>query len=333
MKSGAMRRSLARIALVTLAAVGAATFSTSSAWAQADESANMGTAIALFEEAKKLQDGGKYAEAIPKLEQTLTLISSGAAMFRLAECYEKVGRTGSAWTMFKRANLQAKKDGKPDLASDAATRATALEPQLSKLTVQATKVPGMTVKQNGQDVPLAGLGVGLPVDPGEITVEASAPGYKLQTVKVTVGANADAKSVTIPPLEKEIIVPPPGTEDSGSMKTLGYVLGGVGIAGLGLGGAMGFLAMGDKNDAADDPALCPDQKCTPAGREKIDSAESKALISTIGFGVGAAALGAGIVILVMSGGDDKEAAAPAQSAQVLPSFDANGGGLSVVGQF
>jgi hypothetical protein len=191
----------------------------------------------------------------------------------------------------------------------------------------------MVVKQNGKEVPLAALGVAVPVDPGEITVEASAPGYKPQTAKVTVAANADAKSVTIPPLEKKAELPPPATEDSGSMKTLGYVLGGVGIAGLGLGGAMGFLAMSDKNDAADDPALCPDQKCTAAGREKIDSAESKALISTIGFGVGAAALGAGIVILVMSGGDEKEAGSAPQSAQVLPSFDANGGGLSVVGQF
>ncbi len=304
----------------------------SEAHAQASPDATT-PAIALFQEGVKLKDEQKFAESIPKFEQSIGLVPSAASMFQLADSYEKVGRTASAWGMFKQSAAQARKDNRPQIVEEASGRAQALEPKLSRLTITATAVEGLTITQNGQPVPTAALGVGLPVDPGEVTVKASAPGFRDQIVKVNVGASGDAKAVTVPPLEKAIEQPPPpGAEEGGSMKTIGFVVGGVGVAAIGLGAVMGIMASGDKSDAEDDPALCPNKQCTPAGREKIDSAESKALISTIGFGVGIAAVGAGVAMILMSGGSDKEAQGQA-SAQVLPSFDQNGGGFSVVGRF
>src|SRR5262249_40173175 len=85
------------IALAALAYAGTAN-------AQAENEAN---ARSLFNEAKKLMKGGQYADACPKLEAAARLYSSAGILLNLGDCYEKIGRTASAWAKFNDAQSVA----------------------------------------------------------------------------------------------------------------------------------------------------------------------------------------------------------------------------------
>src|SRR5690606_35543194 len=89
-------------------------------------------------------------------------------------------------------------------------------------------------------------------------------------------------------------------------RTAAYALGATGAVALGVGAVFGVLAAGDKSDAESDETLCgADKRCTPAGEELIDRARGRATIATIGIGVGALALGTGVVLYFLSSEPDK----------------------------
>lgn len=84
-------------------------------------------ARALFEQARKLGDAGQYALACPKLEEARRLFTSAGLIFNLADCYEKVGRTSDARSMFDEAARVATESGRADLAAEAARRRDSLK--------------------------------------------------------------------------------------------------------------------------------------------------------------------------------------------------------------
>ena len=112
------------------------------------------------------------------------------------------------------------------------------------------------------------------------------------------------------------------------MKTVGFVVGGVGIAAIGVGAVFGILASSQASNAKSDATLCPDKVCTPAGRSEIDSAKGKALVSTIGIGVGAAALVTGAVLVLTSPSPKRTT-----SARLVPEVGPHGGGMFMTGTF
>ena len=68
------------------------------AQAQSDSAA----ARALFAEGRNLMADERYAEACPKFEESLRLDHGMGTQFNLAHCWEKLGRTASAWSMARR---------------------------------------------------------------------------------------------------------------------------------------------------------------------------------------------------------------------------------------
>jgi hypothetical protein len=96
--------------------------------------------------------------------------------------------------------------------------------------------------------------------------------------------------------------PSKGAEGLSGRRVVTYAAGGAGVAGLVLGGVMGGLTLGKKEVIADhcggaarsnDATAC-DQK----GLDVTSSASTTALVSTIGFGVAAAGLGAAAALLL-----------------------------------
>lgn len=264
-------------------------------------------AESLFQEGKRLLNDGKAADACPKFEASQKADPSPGTLLNLAKCYEALGRTASAWAEFKSAEALARNLGRTDQQEAAAKGAAALEGKLSKLELMppATKVEGLKVTRDGQAIGVGSLGTPFAVDPGKHEIRVSAPGYREWATTVDVGPNGDVQLLRIPPLTKA----PEGegssagadlsTPDKGSSSSaLPYVLLGGGGVFIGAGLVFGLLASGQASDAENDPTLCPDKACTPAGQSEIDSAETKALISTIGVGVGAAAAITGLVLLL-----------------------------------
>ena len=148
------------------------------------------------------------------------------------------------------------------------------------------------------------------------TVAARAPGYHEARAEVTV-----AEGVTVPvtlamkaqpgapaPPDgqghgKDAIAPPQGTSP------LVYVGFGVGAAGIVAGTVTGILSLSKTSDLE---STCPQKTCAEqAVRDDRASANTLANISNVSFAIGAAGAVAGVIGLLISGGD---APAPASGA-------------------
>jgi hypothetical protein len=303
-------------------------------------------AESLFQEGKKLVAQGKYEEGCNKLAASHEQDPAPGTLLNLGKCHEAMGKLATAWIDYKQAEAMARTMGRDDQKTLAIDRAAALEPKLSRLRVSANpgSTPGLVVKRNGDRIPNASLGTAVPVDPGKYVIEASAPGYETWTKEIDVGKNADSASVEIPPLTKPAApVSTPAATTSvdtttvgrkSSNRTLGWVVTGAGGAAIVGGGILGLMVMSQASDAENDPSLCPNKTCTPAGREEIESARSKALVSTIAVGAGFVAVGAGVYLLVTSSkAGPQTGQEPRPRATIAPLSCPGGAGLAVEGLF
>ncbi|WP_437594847.1 hypothetical protein [Sorangium sp. So ce1000] len=167
-----------------------------------DARADTAAAQALFDAARQLMAQGKYADACPKLEESQRLDPGIGTQFNLAACYEQLGRTASAWSMFLEVAGAAKAAGQPEREKVARQRAAALEPGLIRLTITApADAPAdFQVKRDGALVGRAQWGTPVPVDPGKHTVEASAAGRAPFARSVELTRAGASETLAIPPL-------------------------------------------------------------------------------------------------------------------------------------
>ncbi|MBI5536762.1 MAG: hypothetical protein HY898_28840 [Deltaproteobacteria bacterium] len=195
-----MRRWILRTAALALLIV-----ASPAAFAQTTQ-ADKAAARALFDEGRKLASSGKHADACPKFEESQRLDPGVGTMFNLADCYEAMGKTASAWSMFLEAAARLKSEGAPAEKEQAARqRAAALEPRLSRLKIvvpDGAVVPGLLVSRDGSETKKGSWGTAIPVDPGQHVIEASAPGKKPWRQAIDVAKDGANASVTIPVLEE-----------------------------------------------------------------------------------------------------------------------------------
>lgn len=320
----------------------------------AQTSENKVAAEALFDSARQLMTDGKYAEACSKFEQSQRLDPGIGTLLYLADCYEKSGRIASAWATFREGASQAKAAGQTDRATSGEERAAALEPRLSKLTIQVNAetqaLPGLTITRAGSVVTKGIWGVAVPIDGGEYLIEAKAPGREPWSGKVSVATEKDVASIEVPALAAAPEAPPPtppavepppavapvvpaspspvrDSEPSGTtQRTVGVIVGGVGIVGIGFGTYFGLSAISKNSDAK---KLCDGSVChDPKGATLTDDARKAATVSNVAFGVGLAALGTGVVLYLTAPSEKT-----ARSFSISPMAARRGGGLSFGGLF
>ncbi|AKV02171.1 hypothetical protein AKJ09_08834 [Labilithrix luteola] len=314
--------------------------------AQTPDARTQATGRALFNEGVALYNDGKFAEACAKLETSLKYFPGIGVRGKLAECYEKLGRYASAWSMYKEVADLATRSGEPTREAVANERVKALDPKLSHVTIvlpPANDVPGLVVKRNGQVLERAKLGAAQTVDAGNVTVEVTAPNRKLfyTQVAVTVGQST---RIEIPALEPIVIAETPAPEpppphastplteppapptSTPWQKPAGLVIGGLGITSMLVGGVFGFSARATYDSAFDNGACTkPTNECTADGQSQIDSARSQATASTILFITGGALTAGGIVLYLTA------PRARTSGLRLVPSPYAGGAGLTLAG--
>jgi hypothetical protein len=312
----------------------------------------------LFREARQLATDGKYADACPKFEESLSLDPGIGTKFNLADCWEHLDRTASAQHLFVEVADLAHEAGQAERETAARARASALDAKLSHLTIQVAQ-GGLEIRRNGTVVPPAEWNLPQPIDPGKYDLVASAPGKKQWTSKVEVAAGA-ASAVAIPDLESEKAVakdaapekeeeakaaPPaeeksesesnpttdaPG-EDTGhaSRNTMRIAL----YVGAGVGASLAvssFITYKLRNDAATD--ICPSSvDCTQADvarhSELVSEAKTARVLGFVGLGIGGASL-VGAALLTIAGAQAADhAAASSFSATPIVGADGSVGGV------
>ena len=160
--------------------------------ARADE--NVATAQVLFEEGRALMARGEYAAACSKLEGSQSLDPGPGTEYNLALCYEKMGKTASAWASYLSAATAYKATKRPDWETRARERATALEAALSKLTIVLPRdaPKDLRVSRNGVAVIASALGVAVPVDPGRHVISVSGANRQEWTTTIDLSPGAKA---------------------------------------------------------------------------------------------------------------------------------------------
>jgi tetratricopeptide (TPR) repeat protein len=160
----------------------------------------------LYREAREMMDQKRYEEACKKFAESNRLDPATGTLLNLASCHEALGRTATAWAEFGEALLAARRDQRSDRVQFAEERIQALEPKLSRLSVVVpaeARLEGLEVRIDGKVIGAAAWGVSAPTDPGLHRIEASAPGRKSWSSEVSVGAQADKKSISVPFLEED----------------------------------------------------------------------------------------------------------------------------------
>jgi len=269
-------------------------------------------AESLFQEARKLMDAKRFAEACPKLAASHKLAPAVGTLLNLADCYERNGQLASAWVRFHEAIALAQRLGRPDREKTATDRADKLEPRLIKLTIKGRE-SGLEVKLDGNVLDAAALGTPVPVDPGKHTIDASAKGKKPFNTVIDVTDRARTPSVDIPSLEMENEAkgtsPPPAESPrpSDDGKRAGSTQRILGIAGMGLGGAGVILGAVFGLRTSSKWSEAKDQHCTGTqtgiecdrtGVELATDAKNAGTISTISFIAGGVFLAGGAVLFL-----------------------------------
>lgn len=250
---------------------------------------------------------GDYATACQKFAASHKLDPGVGTSLNLADCYEKSGRTASAWAEFRDAAAAARRAGSKEREQVARTRADSLEKNLARLTIiERIAHHEQQISRDGAVIDRAVLGTAVPVDPGDHLVEVSAPGKKKWSKPVDVRPGAQIV-VELPELEAETQTAgaagaAPSSDYAGSssskggtQKVVALVAGGVGVVGLVVGTVFGLQATSKWSDAkgrcANPPSGCDDE-----GVRLGDDARSAATLSTVGFAVGAVGVAAGTIL-------------------------------------
>lgn len=316
--------------------------------ARAQSADDKAAAEALYDDGKKLFLAKKYAEACPKLEASQKLDPGIGNLLFLADCWEGLGRTASAWGAFREAAGLAKAAGQAEREKVARTRAAALEPRLHKLaiSVSATDTPGLVVKRNDADLKREVWGTALPIDPGSHTISASATGKKPWSMKVQIAAGPGSDTVTVPALEDAPVAPvapptpppPPATTSTApeappppapfvftSQRIAGLTVGGAGVLALGLAATFGGLAFSANTTAGN---ACPRTKCTD--QDGVDASTRAATFADLSTGLfigGGIATVTGLIVFLAAPSPKPEVPGK-ERAWVSPVFGAGFTGLS-----
>jgi hypothetical protein len=328
------------------------------------DAAETALARTLAVEGVKLAQADRCSEAVDKLERSQKLKHSPIVLSHLGECQVKVGRWVEGSESLRKLLREAlPENATPALAAayeSAAATLRDLKPRIPSLKITLDLPPNtdFTVKVDGKEVADSVVGVALPTDPGEHTIEATAPGFlkASSTMKVQPGsaatvalelekdpaANAQALASAAPPatapaevtaLQPEQAPPAPATHSSNTGRVLGWVSYAVGAVGLGAGIAFGQSAISDEKSLRSD---CPNRVCGPAQQDALDFAKTKGTIATVGFAVAGGGAVLGTVLLLTSSSSSSgnaRAAKPRIAGISRPRALLGPGGVALAGDF
>jgi hypothetical protein len=280
----------------------------------------------LFEEGRKQAAGGQYEQACDAFNKSFALDPAVGTELNIGDCEEKLGHIAVAWHMFDDA---AKRDNDADRIKYARGRAATLAPKLAAIIIKVPDptTPGLTVKVAGNPVPPAAE-VTTMVDPGDVSIEISAPGRAAETRTASAKAGqtvtVDFGVAAVAPHPEAPVPEGPPTERRRSRVLTGEVLMGGGGVAVVTGVVLGLVARSHYNSAF--PTHCTDMSkpmCDPSGFSTTSSAITLANAGTVISVVGIAALAAGAVVWYTAPKD----------IVVAPAASGQGAGISVSGTF
>jgi hypothetical protein len=297
-------------------------------------------ATELFHQGRALLEAKDYDSACPKFQESLRLDPHIGTAISLGECEEAIHRLASARAHWQQAAGLARAAGDPRLAF-AEERLAAIERRVPRITLRLPADATTRVIVKCDDVVLgpASLGVPLPVEIGAHTITTTATGREptILTVELGEGGSREVVLVVGRPISSvatSTVQPTPAEQhDRGAgevpaatehvaLRITSYIIGGLGVAGVGLGTYFGFQAIAGESGS---PGKCVGNACDATGTRVRNGAIQDGNLSTGFFVVGAVLVASGVVSWLVS--------RPSPSAQTTVSVAFRVAGTEVVGRF
>jgi serine/threonine-protein kinase len=310
--------------------------------ARAEGVSDASAASAFAEAGAELMAAGDLPGGCRKLQQATTFDASATRFLALGDCWERAGRTASAWDAYHLAEELAM-SGATDIvarAREGTARVEAVLPRLEITPPWGAEFADLELYLDGSRLSPLLYSVAVPVDPGLHELRASAPGRVPFALELTLPSGPGTTRVRIPEssLGRKPVLPEPdpprapiredASEPPGqTLRIVGLALGGVGIASLAIG--TGF-AVKAGNERSELEAQCPSGICTMAGKDKYDAYTQHATVANAALIAGATSLVGGVIVYLVA-----PSAHPAKSRHVAvePLVGPGFSGLSARGAF
>jgi hypothetical protein len=293
---------------------------------------------------------GNFAEAAKAYRSADDIMVVPSTRYAFGKSLERVGRLIEARDALLSVARMPKPVNEPAAFRHARAQAIVLaqqiRPRIPTVRVQPDGLPtgsDYRISVDGRELPASLRSLPIRLNPGQHGIKITAPGFASDVEKVDV-KESERRVMKIPvhtvagdQFDKDkdkdgpAKFPPEGperpelTEDDG-LSPLVWIGFGAGGAGLLVGVITG--AMSSSKTSELDEACGGDKTCPPSAEDIHASAQTLSHVSTIGFVVGVAGAGVGIVGLLLSGGGDSggdETEAAAFRPIVAPGYLGVGG--------
>jgi len=278
-----------------------------------------------FEKGRSLFLSGQYAPALVEFRAASDLYESPNTRLYIARCERALGHVASAFVELQRAASEAADRSAADprytSTRDVATQeAHALEGKIARVKVLAPAgLPdGASVTVNGADLGAAGVGVAAPIDPGAIEVVAKAPGYVTarRTASAAAGETVEVQirlekapaqaTTTTPTQETPTPTPTPTTTTpdvppetlphaSHGLRNAGFVVGALGIAGMGVFATFAALAQTRFDQLKSD---CAGGPCDATQSPRIDEGQTFQNVANVALAASGTLLLTGTIMII-----------------------------------
>jgi tetratricopeptide (TPR) repeat protein len=281
-------------------------------------------AEALFRRGREAVEAKRYSDALTWFAESQRLDPAAGTLMNLATCEEKLGRLASAWQHWKEAlDALPPNDDRVPLARN---RVAALEPKLPRLGVSLAsgREGGARVFRDDVELGPASQGVPLPVDAGDHVVTVHMPGRLPGRFAVRL-AEGEQKRLEVRPGAVDASVRDANRNATAWPRTTGWVMTGVGVAGVGTAIVSGIMLLDHKSTVEED---CPNKSCvTQDGLDAANAAKTLTTVNTAAWVAGGVGLGLGAYLLFSTAARDKGKTA------VVPSVGSEGFAVWCRGSF
>jgi hypothetical protein len=284
-------------------------------------------------------DGAKYEDALAQFNKAYRLSGSWKVLGNIGLCSLKLERDGEAISAYEKYLAEGGKEIESDERTQVERDIVALKAQVVRVQVDlpagASRIVDERTSAQGARI----------VNEYAVTASHSElglhPGHHVLTARL---AGAEAKwDVNLDPAtavshrfeagetSTSLATAPQSdhgeSAGKGSTRTIGWIIGGVGVVGLGVGAVFGLKTFSNKSDS--DP-YCNGTSCTQPGLDLRSDAKSFATISDIAFAAGLVGVGVGTYLVFFnSSSGDKSGA----TWKIGPRFAAGASSLELRGEW
>jgi hypothetical protein len=259
-----------------------------------------------FRKGREEQDRGNCQKALEHFRESHALKPGRGTLLNMGLCEKKLGQLAKALQHLEELLPQLPAgDERRQIVRDTLAEIKPKIPYL-RIVLKADSPAGTVVTYDNAELEPTMIGTDIPVDPGKHVVVVEAPGLpnrkydvvmeegKRQTLQVEPGTTTAAASVDAPK-----------DSSSSTKRTVGFVVGGVGVASLITGAITGGLALSDHSAAE---KACPTRMgCSSETIEIANRGQTLSVVNTVALAVGVVGVAVGIPLIILGGGKSKEA--------------------------